>query len=85
MIIGMESDRDRPGIGCDGLVVPVELVHGRVVLLVDEGGGAHDDVFAVLREEAALPEMRKMRGCSKCNLSKMTRNLKHNVDSSSSE
>ena len=50
-----------PGVGRDGLVVPVELVHRRVVLLVDERGRTHDDVLAVLGEEAALPSKRKFR------------------------
>ena len=44
-----------PRVGRHRLVVPVQLVHRRVVLLGDERGRAYDHVLAVLREEAALP------------------------------
>ena len=46
-------------VGRHRLVVTVQLVHWRMVLLVDERGRPHDDVLAVLGEEAALPERLK--------------------------
>ena len=43
-----------PGVGADALVVPVLVVHRNVGLLGDEGRGADDDEFSVIREERAL-------------------------------
>ena len=43
-----------PWVGADGLVILAELLHGRVVVVGEVGGGADDDKVAVLGEEGTL-------------------------------